>query len=585
MSTLTPNTRTRAANVLVIGSGGAGLRAAIAASRAGCDVVIIGKRDRQDAHTVLAAGGVNAALGTRDPQDSWQQHFADTIRDGYGLAEPRKVEILATEAPDAVLELAEWGCAFARTADGRLDQRFFGAHTFRRTCYAGDYTGRAIVRALGSVVTDLGITFVPGQYVARLLVADGSCFGALAFDLATGERTAFLADAVVLATGGHTRIWRRSSSRRDENYGEGMALAFEAGCRLSDMELVQFHPTGMVQPEEVAGTLVTEAVRGEGGRLFNALGDRFMERYDPERLELSTRDRVALANYTEIAEGRGGPNGGVFLDISQLGKEKIIEKLPRMYRQFIEHQMLDISQHPMEVAPTAHYSMGGVVVDPETTATDLDGLFAAGEVTSGLHGANRLGGNSLAETLVFGRRAGEHAAARSAATDVMLRPHAVIESAARELDELVRPGAELGRPLQRAVRDLMWETCGVVRDEVGLRRGLAGIRELVGALAEVDVSPTEEGWGDLGSLLDLRSALTAAEATLLSAMARTESRGAHNRTDHPLLDDAQSVNHRVRRSVSGEPLLTTDPVTPTSVELAAWLEHQVVEVDGDRLLE
>ena len=586
MSMSTASVRTRVANVLVIGSGGAGLRAAIAATGAGADVVIIGKRGRHDAHTVLAAGGINAALGTRDPQDSWQQHFADTMRDGYRLADPRMVEILAREAPAAVLELADWGCGFARTADGRLDQRFFGAHTFRRTCYAGDYTGRAIIRTLGSVVTDLGITLVPGQYVSQLLIAEGTCFGAFAFDLATGERTAFLADAVVLATGGHTRIWRRSSSRRDENYGEGMKLGLQAGCRLSDMELVQFHPTGMVQPEDLAGTLVTEAVRGEGGRLYNALGEHFMDRYDPERLELSTRDRVAFANYTEIAEGRGGPNGGVFLDVSHLDKSVILEKLPRMYRQFIEHQMLDISKHPMEVAPTAHYSMGGVVVDAETTATDVDGLFAAGEVTAGLHGANRLGGNSLAETLVFGKRAGMHAAARSAATDVMLRPRVVIEDAARELDALVRPGAELARPLQRAVRDLMWETSGVVRDDAGLRRGLAGVHELANAAADVDVSPTEEGWGDLGNLLDLRSALTTAEATLLGALARTESRGAHSRSDRPALDEGQLVNHRLRRdAASGELSLTSDPVPPTSEELRTWLKEPVVVVDGDRLLE
>ena len=255
---------------------------------------------------------------------------------------------------------------------------------------------------------------IDDQYVSQLLVTDGACFGALAFDLETGERTVFLADAVVLATGGHTRIWRRSSSRRDENTGDGMYLALRAGCRLQDMELVQFHPTGMVAPEEAAGILVTEAVRGEGGHLKNALGERFMARYDPERMELSARDRVALANYTEIAEGRGGPNGGVFLDITHLGKDAILEKLPRMYRQFLEYQMLDISQQPMEVAPTAHYSMGGVVVDPETHATDVAGLYAAGEVTAGLHGANRLGGNSLAETVVFGRRAGEAAAAYSA---------------------------------------------------------------------------------------------------------------------------------------------------------------------------
>jgi succinate dehydrogenase / fumarate reductase flavoprotein subunit len=327
--------RSNVANVLVIGTGAAGLRAAIAAHQAGSEVVVVGKRRRDDAHTVLAAGGINAALGTVDPQDSWQQHFGDTLREGYFLADPRVVELMATEAPAAVLELADWGAPFARTADGRLDQRFFGAHRWRRTCYAGDWTGRAILRTLTSKVAELGLTVIDDQYVSQLLVADGACFGALAFDLETGQRTVFLADAVVLAAGGHTRIWRRSSSRRDENTGDGMYLALRAGCRLADMELVQFHPTGMVSPEEAAGTLVTEAVRGEGGQLKNAMGERFMARYDPERMELSARDRVALANYTEITEGRGGPNGGVFLDITHLSKDTILERLPRMYRQFL----------------------------------------------------------------------------------------------------------------------------------------------------------------------------------------------------------------------------------------------------------
>jgi succinate dehydrogenase / fumarate reductase flavoprotein subunit len=308
---------------------------------------------------------------------------------------------------------------------------------------------------------------IDGQYVSQLLVTDGVCFGALAFGLESGERTVFLADAVVLATGGHTRIWRRSSSRRDENTGDGMYLALRAGCRLQDMELVQFHPTGMVSPEEVAGTLVTEAVRGEGGHLKNALGERFMARYDPERMELSARDRVALANYTEIAQGRGGPNGGVFLDITHLGKDAILEKLPRMYRQFLEYQMLDISQEPMEVAPTAHYSMGGVVVDPDTHATDVAGLYAAGEVTAGLHGANRLGGNSLAETIVFGRRAGEAAASYSASRDLQLRARQVVSAADEELSGFIRHGRQFARPLQRALHNAMWATCGVVPTRPG----------------------------------------------------------------------------------------------------------------------
>ncbi|MBA3290597.1 MAG: FAD-dependent oxidoreductase, partial [Actinobacteria bacterium] len=506
-----PN-RTSLSNVVVIGTGAAGLRAAIAAHQAGCEVTVIGKRARKDAHSVLAAGGINAVLGTRDPEDTWQQHFGDTLREGYWLSDPRVVELMAREAPEAIRELDEWGCEFARTPDGRIDQRFFGAHTYRRTCYAGDFTGRAMIKALGQKVLDLGIEVIEGQYVSSLLVDDGICFGAYAFDINTGDRTVFLADAVVLAAGGHTRNWRRSSSRRDENNGDGMHLALSAGCRLADMELVQFHPTGMVMPEEVAGTLVTEAVRGEGGRLFNADGERYMERYDPKRMELSTRDRVALANYTEIAEGRGGPNGGVFLDISHVGKDTILEKLPRMYRQFIEYQMLDISSSPMEVAPTAHYSMGGVVVDPDTHATGVEGLYAAGEVTAGLHGANRLGGNSLAETIVFGRRAGEAAASLSQSRDVQLRSRATIAAAGDELDSFIKPGEEFARPLQRAVRNALWEHCGVVRSADGLTEGVTKLDDIASSIGDVDVRPSSEGYADLAHVLDLRAALVSGRA-------------------------------------------------------------------------
>jgi succinate dehydrogenase / fumarate reductase flavoprotein subunit len=577
--------RSNVANVLVIGTGAAGLRAAIAAHQAGSEVVVIGKRRRDDAHTVLAAGGINAALGTVDPQDSWQQHFGDTLREGYFLADPRVVELLAREAPAAVLELADWGAPFARTADGRLDQRFFGAHRWRRTCYAGDWTGRAILRTLTSKVADLGLTVIDDQYVSQLLVADGTCFGALAFDLETGERTVFLADAVVLAAGGHTRIWRRSSSRRDENTGDGMYLALRAGCRLADMELVQFHPTGMVAPEEAAGTLVTEAVRGEGGQLKNALGERFMARYDPERMELSTRDRVALANYTEIAEGRGGPHGGVFLDISHLGKDAILEKLPRMYRQFLEYQMLDISQRPMEVAPTAHYSMGGVVVDPDTHATDVAGLYAVGEVAAGLHGANRLGGNSLAETVVFGRRAGEAAAEYSASRDLQLRARDVVRAADEELSSFIRPGSEFARPLQRALRDTMWEHCGVVRDQAGLQHGLDRVAELRELAGEVDVRPSSEGYADLAHALDLRASLLAAEATLLGALARRESRGAHQRRDFPQLDTDLRVNLRTRLDGTSHLTIDAQPVPPVPPDLASWTQSGEVLGVAGRLLE
>jgi succinate dehydrogenase / fumarate reductase flavoprotein subunit len=426
---------------------------------------------------------------------------------------------------------------------------------------------------------------VDDQYVSQLLVTDGVCFGALAFDLETGERMVFLADAVVLATGGHTRIWRRSSSRRDENTGDGMYLALRAGCRLQDMELVQFHPTGMVAPEEAAGTLVTEAVRGEGGHLLNALGERFMARYDPERMELSTRDRVALANYTEITQGRGGPNGGVFLDITHLGKDAILDKLPRMYRQFLEYQMLDISQQPMEVAPTAHYSMGGVVVEPDTHATDIAGLYAAGEVTAGLHGANRLGGNSLAETIIFGRRAGEAAASYSASRDTQLRARQVVAAADQELSSLIRHGRQFARPLQRALRNTMWETCGVIRDQPGLQRGLDRVAELRELAADVDVRPTSEGYGDLAHALDLRASLAAAEATLLGALARTESRGAHQRRDHPKLSPELRVNFRIRADAGGQLTAAGDPVPPTPPELQPWADASEDLSAAGRLLE
>ena len=575
-----PTYRTTTSSVLVIGTGAAGLRAAIAAMRAGVQARVLGKRPELDAHTVLASGGINAALGTRDPEDSWEQHFADTLREGYFLGNPRMVEIMVRESPDAVRELAAWGCVFARTEDGRLDQRFFGAHRWRRTCYAGDYTGRAILRTVADKATELGIPVEDDQYVSRLLVADGSCFGALAFDLHTGERAVHLADAVVLATGGHTRIWRRSSSRRDENYGDGMRLALEASCRLMDMELVQFHPTGMVHPEEAAGMLVTEAVRGEGGILTNALGERFMERYDPERLELSSRDRVSLANYTEIAEGRGGPHGGVFLDISHRPKSDIAEKLPRMYRQFIEWQMLDMSREPMEVAPTAHYSMGGIVVDPQTHATDVRGLYAAGECVGGLHGANRLGGNSLGEALISGKRAGEAAAAFSVESEVFNRSRRAIGEALDELDELTRPGEELGRPLQRRLRDLMWGKCGVVRSEDGLRDGLRELASIREASAGVDVRPGAEGWADLATALDLRAGLVAAEATLRGAVERRETRGSQIRTDYPELDSSLQVNFHVDERMEPWPVA----VPPVPDELRGWGERPL-EVTAERLLE
>jgi succinate dehydrogenase / fumarate reductase, flavoprotein subunit len=577
--------RTFVSNVLVIGSGAAGLRAAIAAYEAGFDVLVIGKRMRKDAHTVLAAGGINAALGNVDAEDSWEAHFLDTFQEGYRLPDPRMVEILARESPAAIQELADWGCRFNRTPEGKLDQRYFGAHRYRRTCYAGDFTGREILYTLDRRVTQLGIPVIEGQYVVQLLVEDGVCFGVFAFDAESGERTVYYADSVVLATGGHTRIWRRSTSRRDENTGDGMYLALRAGCSLIDMEFVQFHPTGMVTPEEWAGTLVTEAVRGEGGRLYNKDNERFMQRYDPDHMELSTRDRVALAIYTEIMEGRHGPNGGVFLDISHRGREFIRAKIPRIYRQFLEAQMLDIAEHPMEVSPSAHYSMGGVLVDPETGATEVDGLYAVGEVTGGLHGANRLGGNSLSETVVFGKRVGQVAAEHSRAISRQLRSPAALHAANDELDSLIKEGDELPRLLQRGLRDALWELCGVVRSEERVRQGLDKVAEIRARSANLDLQQGSENYRDLWVALDLRSSISVAEATLVAALERKESRGAHQRQDYPEMDESQALNYTIRQDRNGTFSVQSRPVSPVPESLASrLLEGQDYDLKG-RLLE
>ena len=484
--------------------------------------------------------------------------------------------------------LEDWGAPFARTADGKLDQRYFGAHTFRRTCYAGDYTGRAILNTLVEKVEQLQIPIIDMTYVSRLLVntqnGQKQCFGAMAFDINSGERTVFLSDSVVLAAGGHTRIWRRSSSRRDENTGDAMRLALNAGCRLSDMEMVQFHPTGMVHPESLAGTLVTEAVRGEGGRLTNSNGERYMEKYDSVRMELSTRDRVALANYTEISEGRGTENNGVYLDISHVDKGIILEKLPRMYRQFMESQMLDISKHPMEVAPTAHYSMGGVMVDPETHSTGVNGLYAAGECTSGVHGANRLGGNSLAEILVFGKIAGDEASEFSKTLDLQTRNRSVIQDAIEELDKLTTNGEQLARPLQRAVRDIMWEYCGVLRSGEGLEKGLEELMKVKEASADVDVRPSAEGFSDLALALDLLGSIDSAEATIRSAIERKESRGAHQRSDFVETDTNETVNYVVEL-VDGKQVLTRSTVAPLPDDLEGPVKAYRELSVGGRLLE
>jgi succinate dehydrogenase / fumarate reductase, flavoprotein subunit len=580
---LMPDVRTRATNVLVIGAGGGGLRAAIAAHEAGTEVLVVSHRAKRDAHTILAAGGINAALGSVDPEDTWEQHAHDTLVEGHDLGDPAAVELLTREAPQAIDELARWGCDFARTDDGRIDQRFFGAHTYRRTCYVGDWTGRAVLGALADRADGLGIEVVDGLCVSHLLVSDEGCFGALGFDLEHGTRTVLLADAVVLATGGHTRLWQRSSSRRDENTGDGMALALRAGCRLANLELVQFHPTGLVHPEEWAGTLVTEAVRGAGGHLLNADGERFMERYEPERMELAARDRVALACYTEIAQGRGTDRGAVLLDVTHLGREVVLDQLPQMRRQLMEAQLLDIVHEPMEVAPTAHYTMGGIVVDPESHACDVAGLYAVGECTSGVHGANRLGGNSLAEIVVFGRRVGEAAARFSRRCDAVTRRRPVIDHALDELDRWSRPAEELALPVLHDLRAAMWEGCGVQRDHEELARAAERLDDLGRRAEAVDGAGSVAGWTALARSVALRSAVLVAQATVRGATERSESRGAHQRRDHP-----EPAERRESIELRWQPdsgfSCERRPV-PAGRDLGPGLDSGGTLVDAQRLLE
>ncbi|TDW77460.1 L-aspartate oxidase [Kribbella pratensis] len=564
-----------ATSVLVIGTGGAGLRAAIELAEQGVEVLALGKRPRSDAHTSLAAGGINAALATMDPEDTWQQHAADTLQESYLLANPITVEIVASGAARGIEDLERWGMPFAREADGRISQRFFGAHTYRRTAFAGDYTGLEIQRTLINRAVQLGVPILDTVYVTSILVKDNTVFGAYGFDLTTGRRYVIHADAVILAAGGHTRIWRRTSSRRDENTGDAFRLAVRAGGKLRDPELVQFHPSGLIEPENAAGTLVSEAARGEGGQLRNALGERFMARYDAERMELSTRDRVALAEYTEIKEGRGTPNGGVWLDVSHLPRETIMRRLPRVYQTLLELQMLDITKQPIEIAPTAHYSMGGVWVRPEDHGTGVDGLWAIGEAASGLHGANRLGGNSLIELLVFGRIVAEEAAKYSIGRQAQLRSADAVGEARAEIDALLaNDGPENVRALQRSLRDTMTARAGVVRDEHGLNAGLSELAELEARIQEVGVHPDIAGFQDLAHAFDLKASAMAARATLDAALVRRETRGCHNRSDYPDLDDSLQVNF----VWSGPGDIQPEQIPPIPDELRPLMRH--VSTDG-----
>src|SRR3954470_15699013 len=467
-------------DVLVLGAGGAGLRAAIAVAMTGLNVGVVCKSLLGKAHTVMAEGGIAGALGNLDKKDNWQVHFMDTMKGGQFLNNWRTVEILAKEAPERVLELEQWGAVFDRTPEGLIMQRPFGGHTYRRLNHVGDRTGLELIRTVQDKAVSTGMTCYMETTITRLLKDGDRIVGAFGYYRESGRFFVIKAKAVILATGGWGRMYKVTSNSW-ESTGDGAVLAFNAGAELMGMEMVQFHPTGMVWPPGVRGLLVTEGVRGEGGVLRNSEGDRYMEKYDAEKMELSTRDVVARANYTEVQEGRGSEHGGVYLDITHLGYDGIMKKLPTMYEQFLKLADIDISREPMEVFPTVHYTMGGIKIHPETAASSVPGLFAAGEVAGGLHGANRLGGNSLSDLLVFGRRAGEGAAAYidESVHSAEIDEGEVLHEISRVLEPLEkREEGESPYLIQQELQEAMMEHANLMRDGDSLKEGLGKILAL-----------------------------------------------------------------------------------------------------------
>ena len=485
-----------------------------------------------------------------DPEDNWMVHAVDTLREGEFLADYERVEVLCKNAPDAVNELVNWGARFHREKDGRLTQRFFGAHTYRRTVFYEDWTGQEIIRVLIDQVRLRKIEIVDNVYITKLIKSDNlsekrevtKVTGALGIDFKKKEIVIFECKSLTLAAGGYTRVYSVSSSRSFENYGEGMILAYDAGADLVDMEMVQFHPTGMVWPEKALGTLATEAIRGEGGILLNSKGERYMKKYYPERMELGPRDVVARATYNEILDGRGTKHGGVWLDVTHLSKQKILDRLPTMYEQFKNINGIDISKDKMEVGPTAHYSMGGIVVDMKCR-TKIRGLFAVGEVISQIHGANRLGGNSLLDTIVFGKIAGSEVASFAKEegerhkTEQSLLGLTISNKKEFGDDEIFIVKDPI--KFRNEIQEIMNHNAGIIREETRLQNGLKKILELKkefyskdNILKEFKIENEE-----VVLTLEVKSSLVVSEAIIRSALIRQESRGAHYRSDFPQLDD------------------------------------------------
>jgi succinate dehydrogenase / fumarate reductase, flavoprotein subunit len=594
-------------DVLVIGAGGAGLRAAIESSAAGAKTAVVTKSLLGKAHTVMAEGGMAAAMGNVDERDNWRVHFADTMRGSQYLSNCRMAEIHAKEAPARVQELEAWGAIFDRTKDGRINQRNFGGHRYPRLAHVGDRTGLEMIRTLQDHGIHQGIDVFAETTVIKLLQDGARCVGAFAYDREKGRFMAFHAKAVVLATGGIGRSFRVTSNSW-EYTADGQALAYQAGAELLDMEFVQFHPTGMVWPPSVKGILVTEGVRGEGGVLKNKDGKRFMfddipENYRPQTAdspdegwrytqgdksarrppELLTRDHVARCINREVKAGRGSPHGGVFLDIAWIKEklpnsvEHIKKKLPSMYHQFKQLADLDITQEPMEVGPTTHYMMGGIQVDAESQMSSVPGLFAAGECAAGLHGANRLGGNSLSDLLVFGKRAGEHAAKFAKSNGAGRVNPADIDAAAKAALAPFERGAGGENPftVQSELQDIMQNLVGIVRTESEMEEALGKIEALRVRAAKAGITGNIEyntGWH---TALDLDNMLSISEMIATAALERKESRGGHFRDDFPEKDaEWGKYNLQIVRGTDGRPMVRRVPVVPLTDEMKQIIEEQ-----------
>jgi succinate dehydrogenase/fumarate reductase flavoprotein subunit len=563
-------------DVLVIGNGGAGLRAAIEASRANVEVLIVARTIPGKAHTTMAEGGINAALANSDPTDSIEDHFKDTVLEGAFLNDQRLVDVLVREIPDRVYDLEEFGAVFDRTIEGKIAQRPFGGQSHPRTCYVGDETGHEMIMALVEEMRRRDIPHMDEVMITRLLTDGGRCAGALGLDMRTGGYLVFRAKATILATGGAGRVYQVTSNP-DEATGDGYAMAYDIGAELMDMEQVQFHPTGMIFPESAKGILVTEAVRGEGGLLKNSKGERFMERYNPSQMELSPRDVVARSIYSEIQAGRGTSRGGVYLDITHKGRDYIIKKLPRMVRQFKIFADLDITSQPMEVAPTAHHFMGGIRMRVEDNrSTTVEGLYPVGEAQAGVHGGNRLGGNALAETQVFGARAGSSAAhwAKSKPSPKFDREQ--VETEIVRLDSLFREGKK-PQAMKEQIRGLMWQHVGIVRNRDDLMLALSELERLGRDSHELGVSGGKKYNPEWCDAIVIPHMLLVCEAIVRSALAREESRGAHFRSDFPKRDDVNwFVNISLKKGISSEMEITTSPIFAARMKPSAIAGDVVV---------